>query len=274
MLCSNHRYRLQTLLPCHERLTTFPVATGFTVVGTLLRDTVIPATLSNIILPAISLPTSRLMLNLRSSQSVAPPMARRPICRINSPTHNRRAGHARGMSSVYEIRGGVRVKEEGRTTFVEVEMEANQPEDVQQLHAGVTLWSTTGKWEDTASSGPAFASQVRAGIEETLWRDVESSSTLRTSDRIPSPRATQAQPATTPTTSTRAIPYPHSRNGVIHVVSRTMSEDTDVSGASTVVGSGSPTPGDGGDILGGEGARTINWSLPTYDSRHWPAHLM
>ena len=268
----------------------FPVATGFTVVGTLLRDTVIPASWSNVILPAISLPTTRLMLNLRSSQKVissAPAVIRRPLHRINSPTHNRRAGHAMGMSSVYEIRGGVRVKEEGRTTFVEVEMDITQPEDVQQIQAGATLWSTTGKWEDAACSGPAFASQeaqARPGLEEPRWRDMESSPSLRTLGCTPIPRSARPydpgiyeQPTTIPTTGTRIIPYPrNTASGVIHVVTRTVSEATDRSGASTVVGSGSgsPTPGDAGGILTREGARTINWSLPTYNGRDWPAHLM
>lgn len=264
-----------------SRLTTFPVATGFTVVGTLLRETMIPASLSNIILPAISLPTTRLMLNLRSSQknvSSTTVMARRPIYRINSPTHNRRAGRAMGMSSVYEVRGGVRVKEEGRTTFVEVEMDITQPEDVQQPQVGATLWSTTGKWEDAACSGPAFASQA---IEETLWKNMESPSSLRASDRIPSPRAARPydpriyeQPATTPTNGTGIISYPRNPSGMIHAVSRTVSEVTDMSGASTMVGNGSPTLGDVGGILTREGASTINWSLPTYDDWDWPAHLL
>ncbi len=229
------------------------------------------------------------MLNLRSSQKVissGPAVIQRPLHRINSPKHNRRAGHAMGMSSVYEIRGGVRVKEEGRTTFVEVEMDITQPEDVHQIQAGAPLWSTTGKWEDATCSGPAFASQAQAtpGVEETRWRDMESSPSLRTSGCIPIPRSARPydagiyeQPTTTPTTGRAIITYPRSTpNGVIHAVSRTVSEVTYMSRASTVVGSGSgsPAPGDGGDILTREGARTINWSLPTYNGRNWPAHLM
>lgn len=186
-----------------------------------------------------------------------------------------------GMSSVYEVRGGVRVKEEGRTTFVEVEMDITQPEDVQQLHVGATLWSTTGKWEDAACPGPAFASQARSGIEETLWKNMESSSSLRASDRIPSLRAARPydlrvyeQPATTPTIGTGIISYPRSPSGMIPAVSRTVSEVTDMSGASTMVGNGSPTLGDVGGILTREGASTINWSLPTYNDWDWPAHLL
>lgn len=188
-----------------------------------------------------------------------------------------------GMSSVYEIRGGVRVKEEGRTTFVEVEMDITQPEDVQQIQTGATLWSTTGKWEDAACPGPAFASQARPGFEETRWRDVESTPSLRTLHGIPCPRSARLrdpgmyeQPMTTPTTGPGIIPYPRSTNGVMHAVSRSVSEVTDMSRASTVVdsGSGSPTPLPG-DILTREGSRTINWSLPTYNiARHWPEHLM
>jgi hypothetical protein len=184
-----------------------------------------------------------------------------------------------GMSSVYEVRGGVRVKEEGRTTFVEVEMDITQPADVLQSQAGVALWSTTGKWEDATCSGPAFASQTRSVIEETLWRDMESASSLRPLDCIPSPKAVRPrpydpgiyeQPATIPTTGTGIIPYPRSPNGAVHAVSRTVSEVTDISGSSTVVGNGSPA----GDILTREGAIMINWSLPTYDDWHWPAYLL
>ena len=245
-----------------------------------MRDTVIPASLSNIILPAVSLPTTRLMLNLRSSQkgiAAATPAVRRPLYRINSPTHNRRAGHAMGMSSVYEIRGGVRIKEAGRTTFVEVEMDITQPEDMRQIQAGTTLWSTTGKWEDAACPGPAFASPARPGFEETRWRDMESASSLRTLDGIPCPRPARLRgpemyerPMTTPTTGPGVIPYPRSTNGVMHVVSRSVSEVTDMSRASTVVDSSSGSP-----TLTREGVRTINWSLPTYHiAQHWPAHLM
>lgn len=248
--------------------------------GTLLRSTEIPASMSNVILPAISLPTTRLMLNLRSSQGGAPSpteMARKPLYRVNSPAYNRRAGHAMGMSSVYEVRSGVRVIEAGRTTFVEVEMDITESEDVRQHHTGVALWSTTGKWEDVTTSTPAFASQVQCGIEESLWKDMESAPSLRTSGRIPSPRASQPydvgiyeQPAAPPTTGTRTITYPRHPNSITYVVSRTVSEDTVVSGGSTVVGSGagSPTPGEGGGILAREEARAINWSLPTYHSRH------
>jgi hypothetical protein len=139
-----------------------------------------------------------------------------------------------------------------------------------------------GSGKMSACPAPAFASQARPGIEETLWRDMESAPNLHASDRIPSPRATRPRslgiyerPAATPTTGTGIIPCPRSPNGVIHVVSRPVSEETDVSGASTVVGSGSPTPGGAGDNTPTrEGARMINWSLPTYSDRLWPAHLM
>ena len=188
-----------------------------------------------------------------------------------------------GMSSVYEVRGGVRIKEEGRTTFVEVEMDITQPEGVRELQAGVTCWSTTGKWEDAACSGPAFASQVRSGIEEALWRSMESAPSLQALDCLPSPRAARPhgpekykQPATTPTAGTEIISYPRSPNDMINAVSRTVSEVTDMSGASTatVVGDGPPTLGDAGDVLTRESTMMIDWSLPSYDGWHWPAHLL
>lgn len=178
-----------------------------------------------------------------------------------------------GMSCVYEVRGGVRVKEAGRTTFVEVEMDITDSDDVQRPHTGVALWSTTGKWEDATIAAPAFASQV----EETPWVDMESAPSLRTSDPIPSPRTAQPydlgvyeQPATTPTGGSGIITYPRNNNGLIHVVSRTVSEVTDVSGGTTAVGSGSisSTPGETGYIHAREGSRSINWSLPSHRDRH------
>lgn len=225
-----------------SQLTAFLVATGFTVLGTLLRQTEIPASLSNIILPAISLPTTRLMLNLRSSQMGAPSpnvMAQRPLHGNYPPTQNRRAGFAMGMSGVYQGRGGFRIKEEGRTTFVEVEMDITQSEHVHQPHTRVALWSTMGKWDDVADSAPAFASQVGLGIEETRWMDMESAPSLRTLDHIsslgdtrPHELRTYEQPINAPNAGTC------NPSGVTPAVSRPMSDATHVSGVSTVVGSG------------------------------------
>ena len=263
-----------------SRLTTFPVATGFTAVGTLVPSTMLPASLSNIILPAIALPTTRLMLNLRSSQGSPPAataMPRNALHRINPLGHTRRAGDAMGMSCVYEVRGGVRVKEAGRTTFVEVEMDITESEGAQRPHTGVGIWSTTGKWEDVAIAAPAFASPVRPSAEEAPWVDMGSTPSLRTADRIPSPRTAHLydigvyeHPATTPTASSGMITYPRNTHGLVHVVSRTASEVTDVSGGTTAVGSGStsPTPGERGHNHAREGSRTINWSLPTHLDRH------
>jgi len=182
-----------------------------------------------------------------------------------------------GMSCVYEVRGGVRVKDYGRTTFVEVEMDITESEDTQRPHTGVGIWSTTGKWEDVAIAAPAFASPVRPCAEEPPWVDMESTPSLRTSDRVPSPRTAQLydvgidqQPATTPTTGSGMITYPRSTHGLVHVASRSVSEVTDVSGGTTVVGSGSasPTPGERGYNHAREGSRTINWSLPTHLDQH------
>ena len=169
-----------------------------------------------------------------------------------------------GMPCVYEVRDGVRVKEEGRTTFVEVEMDIAPPEGTHQPHTGVALWSTTGKWEDVPSSAPAFASRVGPGIEETFWRDMESAPSLptpvrlrNTGDSRPRDLGIYERPG--------PISYPRSPNRVIQVEPRPASDTTHVSGASTMVGSRSPTPG---DVLSQEEARTANRSSPTYNGGH------
>jgi hypothetical protein len=181
------------------------------------------------------------MLNLRSSSKgvLSPPaVARRPPHGPNPSTYDRRGGLPMGMSGVYQGRGGIRIKEEGRTTFVEVEMDITESEDGHQPAGRVTLWSTTGKWEDVTSSAPAFASQVGSGIEETFWRDMESAPNLGALDLFPSTRntpphdhGTYERPTNTSTTGRGLATPPHCHVGVTRVVSRTVSDGTNAWGS-------------------------------------------
>jgi len=146
-------------------------------------------------------------------------MARKPVHGVNPPMYNGRGGLAMGMSCVYQGRDGVRVKEVGKTTFVEVEMDITQSEDEHRHRSKVALWSTMGKWEDISPSNPTFTPQVGSGIEDIRWGDLESTLSHRTPDRIPSIGYSRPhdpgiyeQSMATPTTGTELVPRPQKVN--------------------------------------------------------------